>query len=60
MCSPKLLTPTYKYFFTDISVTFATLYVKKGVKEGILDLVVVEGMNKENLVEWITEVFEPP
>ena len=34
-------------------------YVKKGIKDKILDLVVVEGMNKGELVEWITEVWEP-
>ena len=32
-------------------------YIKKGVKDKLLDLLEVEGMDKEELAEWVTEVY---
>ena len=32
-------------------------YIKKGVRDKLMDLLEVEGMDKEELEEWVTEVF---
>ena len=34
-------------------------YVKKHVKDKLIDQLTVEGMNKEELVGWVTQVWEP-
>ena len=34
-------------------------YVKKGVKQKIIDRMEMEGWSKEELEEWLTEVWEP-
>jgi hypothetical protein len=34
-------------------------YIKKGVKDKLLDILEIEGMTKDDMKEWVTEVWEP-
>lgn len=45
--------------FTDDQLEGMGWYIKKGVKDKLLDILEIEGMTKDDMKEWVTEVWEP-